>query len=79
MRLFHFPMTGVVNNEDIKGHISPGSGSPSTTSGLFKMSQQGHSHVCPRSVLAIPEHGTMARTLLAVFFNRPMIFTLSTT
>ncbi len=34
--------------------------------------QQGHSHFCARSVLAIREHGKMARTTLAAFFNRPM-------
>ena len=36
-----------------------------------KSVQQGHSHFCARSVLVLREHGKMARTLLAAFFNRP--------
>jgi hypothetical protein len=39
--------------------------------GSKKVVQQGHSHFCARSVLAIREHGKMARTPLADFFNRP--------
>jgi hypothetical protein len=33
--------------------------------------QQGHSHFDARSVCVIREHGKMARTPLAAFFNRP--------
>ena len=36
-----------------------------------KSVQQGHSYFCARSVLALREHGKMARTPLAAFFNRP--------
>ena len=35
-----------------------------------KFVQQGHSHVDARSVLVLREHGNMARTPLAAFFNR---------
>jgi len=54
----------------------------SETSGRFKKAcpepaegfvQQGHSHFFARSVLAIREYGKMARTLLATFFNRPLM------
>ncbi len=37
-----------------------------------KSVQKGCSHFCARSVLAIREHGKMARTPLAAFFNRSM-------
>jgi hypothetical protein len=40
--------------------------------GSKKFVQQGHSHFCARNVLAIREHGKMARTPLAAFFNRPI-------
>ena len=39
--------------------------------GSTKFDQQGHSRFCARSVLALREHGKMARTLLAAFFNGP--------
>ena len=39
--------------------------------GCSNVVQQGHSHVYARSVLAIREHGTMARTLLAAFSTDP--------
>ena len=38
-----------------------------------KSVQQGHSHFCARSVLVLREHGKMARTRLAAFFNRPIV------
>ena len=42
--------------------------------GGSKMSvQQGRSHFCARSVLVLREHGKMARTPLAAFFNSPII------
>ncbi len=48
----------------------PGTDLMSETSGLFKKSvQQGHSPFYARSVLAIREHGKLARTPLADFFN----------
>jgi len=34
---------------------------------------KGETIVCARSVLVIREHGKMARTPLAAFFNRPII------
>ncbi len=45
--------------------------------GSKKSVQQGHSHFDARSVLVIREHGKMARTPLAAFFNRPSIGNLS--
>ncbi len=39
--------------------------------GSKKSVQKGRSHFWGRSVLAIREHGKMARTPLAAFFNRP--------
>ena len=39
--------------------------------GSKKSVQQGHRHVDARSVLALREHGKMARTPLAAFFNCP--------
>ncbi len=36
-----------------------------------KSAQQGRSYCDARSVLSVREHGTMARTPLAVFFNIP--------
>ena len=41
--------------------------------GSKKSVQQGHSHFCARSVYGVREHGKMARTPLAAFFNRPGI------
>ena len=38
-----------------------------------KSVQQGRSHFCARSVLALREHGKMARTPLGAFFNGPNI------
>ena len=44
----------------------------SKAAGRFKKSvQQGRSHFYGRSVCSIREHGKMARTPLAAFFNRP--------
>ncbi len=37
-----------------------------------KFVQQGRSHFDPWSVLVLREHGKMARTPLAAFFNVPM-------
>ncbi len=39
--------------------------------GSKKSVQQGRSHFCTRSVRALREHGKMARTPLAAFFNSP--------
>ena len=39
--------------------------------GSKKFVQQGRSHCCARSILARREHGTMARTPLVTFLNRP--------
>ncbi len=39
--------------------------------GSKKSVQQGRSHFYARSVCVIREHGKMARTPLAAFFNRP--------
>jgi hypothetical protein len=39
--------------------------------GSKKSVQQGHSHFYARSVHLVREHGKMARTPLAAFFNRP--------
>ncbi len=39
--------------------------------GSKKSVQQGHSGFCGRSILALCEHGKIARTPLAAFFNRP--------
>jgi len=36
-----------------------------------KVVQQGHSHFDARSVYEVREHGKMARTPLAAFFNIP--------
>ncbi len=44
--------------------------------GSKKSVQQGHSHFDARSVLVIREHGKMARTPLAAFFNRPMLISI---
>ena len=40
--------------------------------GSKKFVQQVHSQFCARSVLALREHGKLARTPLAAFFNRPI-------
>jgi hypothetical protein len=42
--------------------------------GSKKSVQQGRSHFDARSVGVIREHGKMARTPLAAFFNRPIRF-----
>ncbi len=39
--------------------------------GSKKSAQQGHSRFSAGSVLTVSEHGTMARTPMAAFFNRP--------
>jgi short subunit dehydrogenase-like uncharacterized protein len=41
--------------------------------GSKKSVQQGHSHFYARSVHLVREHGKMARTPLAAFFNRPTL------
>jgi len=41
--------------------------------GSKKFVQQGHSHFCAQSVLPVREHGKMARTPLATFFNSPIL------
>jgi hypothetical protein len=41
--------------------------------GSKKSVQQGRSHFYARSVCVIREHGKMARTPLAAFFNRPFL------
>ncbi len=46
------------------GHSAPRIGSK-------KLVQQGPSQFYARSVHAVREHGKLARTLLAAFFNRP--------
>ncbi|MDH3772574.1 MAG: hypothetical protein OET79_16510 [Nitrospirota bacterium] len=38
-----------------------------------KVVQQGHSHFDARNVHGVREHGKMARTPLAAFFNIPII------
>ena len=40
--------------------------------GSKKFVQQGRSQIFARSVLALREHGKLARTPLAAFFNRPI-------
>jgi hypothetical protein len=42
--------------------------------GSKKSVQQGRSHFYARSVCVIREHGKMARTPLAAFFNRPIMY-----
>ena len=39
--------------------------------GSKQSAQQGRSHFCAWSVHLVREHGKMARTPLAAFFNRP--------
>jgi hypothetical protein len=39
-----------------------------------KVVQQGHSHFDARCVHGVREHGKMARTPLATFFNIPILF-----
>jgi hypothetical protein len=43
-----------------------------TSGGSKKFVQQGRSHFCAQSVLPVREHGKMARTPLAAFFNSPL-------
>ncbi len=80
--LQNLSMIGVLNNKDIRGHISFRGCLLPAASGLFKnvvqscpeaSRREGRSPFCARSVLAVREHGKMARTPLAAFFNRPMI------
>ena len=64
--------SGPLNNDDSNGHISSLRRHMSEARGCSKQSvQQGRSHFCARSVLAVREHGKRARTPLAAFFNRP--------
>ncbi len=63
---------GVLNNNNFQGHIDPQARCILEASGLFKKGvQQGRSHFCAQSVLPVREHGKMARTPLAAFFNSP--------
>src|SRR5680860_701571 len=65
-------MLGLLNNNLSKGilthkHVAyqrPRGGSK-------KFVQQGRSHFCAQSVLPVREHGKLARTPLAAFFNSP--------
>jgi hypothetical protein len=45
--------------------------------GSKKSVQQGRSHFDAQSVCGIREHGKMARTPLAAFFNRPILWTMA--
>jgi len=66
-------MEGLLNNEEIKSHISPTfSRSLIPRVGSKKFVQQGRSHFCARSVWIIREHKKLARTPLTAFFNRPL-------
>jgi hypothetical protein len=72
-------MMGVLNNKDVQGQICPGLAYSSKAPGRFKKSvQQGRSRFFARSVRVVREHGKIARTPLAAFFNRPMIFAKAT-
>ncbi len=63
----------VLNNNNFQGHIDPQARCILKASGLFKkVVQQGRSHFCAQSVLLVREHGKMARTPLAAFFNSPI-------
>ena len=48
-------------------------GCPRVRVGSKKSAQQGRSHFCALSVHQVREHGTMARTPLEAFFNRPLM------
>jgi hypothetical protein len=62
---------GVLNNKDVQGQICPGLDYSSKGVGSKKSVQQGRSRFYARSVCLVREHGKMARTPLAAFFNRP--------
>ena len=73
-RIFPFPISyeGVLNNKNFQGQICPGLDYSSRLRvGSKKSVQQGRSRFCARSVHLVREHGKMARTPLAAFFNRP--------
>ena len=64
----------VLNNKNFQGHIDPPARCILEALGLFKkVVQQGRSYFCAQSVLPVREHGKMARTPLAAFFNSPNI------
>jgi hypothetical protein len=72
----------VLNNNEFQGHIDPQASRLLEASGRFKKAcpepfegfvQQGRSHFCAQSVLPVREHGKMARTPLAAFFNSPLL------
>jgi hypothetical protein len=65
-------MLGVLNNKDFQGQICPGLDSSLKLRVSSKKSvQQGRSRFYARSVCLVREHGEMARTPRAAFFNRP--------
>jgi hypothetical protein len=66
---------GALNNRDFQVQICSGGRWLSKTlgRGSKKSVQQGHSQFCVRSVRLVREHGKMARTPLAAFFNRPCV------
>ncbi|WP_447965914.1 hypothetical protein [Nitrospira sp. Ecomares 2.1] len=65
-------LKGVLNNNNFQGHIDPQARCILEALGLFKkVVQQGRRHFCAQSVLPVREHGKMARTPLAAFFNSP--------
>ncbi|WP_443147813.1 hypothetical protein [Nitrospira sp.] len=69
---FQKHIKGVLNNTNFQGHIDPQARCISEASGgSKKFVQQGRSHFCAQSVLPVREHGKMARTPLAAFFNSP--------
>ncbi len=64
---------GVLNNNNFQEHIDPQARCMRHRGGSKKFVQQGRSHFCAQSVLPVREHGKMARTPLAAFFNSPLI------
>jgi len=70
----------MLNETNFQGHITPQARCILEASGRFKKHalslpegsvQQGRSHFCAQSVLPLREHGKMAKTPLAAFFNNP--------
>ena len=60
----------MLNNDDVSSHILTRNPSiPNTRRCSKKLVQLGHRQFRARSVLAIREHGKLARTPLAAFFN----------
>ena len=75
-------LMGVLNNTNFQEHIDLQARCILEASGRFKKAwpepfegfvPQGRSHFCEQSVLPVREHGKMARTPLAAFFNSPLI------